>query len=124
MFYALTYFSVHKVATIDVTKFRLPSSYGHFIYLISFSTMHLECPSSEPIAMYYGIGYRRFIWMDRYWAEVNIDYFDIVSKELVLQTDKNLLELLELYRVSKQPTLDANADADVFCRALYRVYEK
>lgn len=125
------YFAVQKTATIDVAKFDLPKTYGHLVYVISFSAMHLECPGSEPIAVYHYAGTRRFMWMDRLWTEVDIDYrglFKKITTDYILSdsvgTDKNLnvlLGLLQLYHSSDAPI--SNLDNRIFCRAMCRIYD-
>lgn len=125
-----TFFVVQNWATVNTIKFGLPSTYGSSVYLIEFRAKHLECPSSEPIGVYHYAGIRRFIWRDRFWNEVDIDYRDMMKKAATLLTQSHdqseamnlrvLLGLLQQYRTISAPLPNANEE-QVFCRAMYEI---
>lgn len=126
-----TYFAVYRVAVIDVIKFDLPRTCGLFLYLIEFSSKHLECPHSDPIGVYHYGGIRRFIWKNRFWNEICINHRDIANKAELMLADsmeqsnaknlKVLLDMLELYAFGD--SCITNDDNKIFYRVIYRLYE-
>jgi len=125
-----TFFVVQEFAMINVVRFGLPSTYGSSVYLIQFQAKHLEYPASEPIGIYHYAGIRRFIWRDRFWNEVEIDYRDMMQKAAKLLTQPSdqseaqnlrvLLSLLQLYRTASAP-LSRPDEEQMYCRAMYEI---
>lgn len=125
-----TFFVVQNFATMNVTKFGLPSTYGSSVYLIQFRAKHLEYPGSEPIGVYHYAGIRRFMWRDRFWNEVEIDYRDMMKKAARLLTQSQnqsearnlrvLLGLLQLYCTASAPLPSPDED-QMYCRAMCEI---
>lgn len=122
-----TYFVVKRYAIISTVKFELPYTYGPAVYLIEFSAKDLECPSSDPIAVYHYAGIRRFMWHDKFWNEVNLDYREAIKTAIKLlhtchaqAESNNLRTLLELLQVYCSTTVSGRTDK-ICCRAMHEI---
>ena len=81
--------------------------FGPKIYLVEFAAQSLEDPKTEPIAIYYYAGIRRYFWRSKYWGEYDFhaSYLEERTKELLRQErdrDKmlnfrKLLDMLKSY---------------------------
>jgi len=129
------FYTVKDFIAIPTSKFQLPHTYGKFVYLIQFSEGHLDYPGSDIIAVYHYAGIRRFMWNDRFWNEVELNYREIENKisdlflnchnPIEINNYNKLSELLILYNtlsspdgVRKSSILNQN---QWFCRAMYLI---
>ena len=113
-----TYYSVYNYVSLSVDEFKLPRTYGSYVYLVEFGKKNLEIPDSDPLCMYYYAGVRKFIWRNQYWNEVILDWCELYKK-IVEIDDCELSRLWNHYLGAPPPLPSSKYDDDrLYCRAI------
>lgn len=105
------------------------------LYLVGFTVQDLEHPSTEPLALFFRYGTRRYLWRDRFWAEyelpkgpllVGLTYLLKETKDEVETAEiRRLIDLVQRYHVCAGPTLEDTTGSDrKFYRVLYEINER
>lgn len=60
--------------SIEVAGPKVEISHLEKIYLVKLGAKDLEAPDTEPIALYYKHGTRRYVWRDRFWCDYDLPF--------------------------------------------------
>lgn len=127
------YFAVASCVRITDQVVTLATPAGAEVYMVAFGQKDLESPDAEPIGVFVQYGTRKYVWRDRFWAEVEIHVSHILEKLAVRLREaatpraamdlRNLMDEVKLYSRSMGP-VDGSGPAvpgAVFRRLLYEV---
>lgn len=133
------YFSVidHvELLDLEFPGFKYLTNFQGGLHVVCFTVRDLENPDTVPIGLFYQNGSRRYVWRDKFWADLDIPCSPLmaaVATKLKNTKDvdkaielRRVLDILKVYKTDHGPTDEDHIDNPAsrsrqFYRVIYEV---
>lgn len=125
-----------ELPELEFPGFKYLANFHGGLHAVCFTVRNLENPTTIPIGLFYHNGSRRYVWRDRFWADVDLPCNPLVEAVTIkLKNIKDadramglqrVLDILKVYKIDHGPTDEDHIDNPAsrnrqFYRVLYEV---